>query len=931
MSRFTAGTCLSLLFAFSLRSLAQDLLPPSAPVRLPNGLGSAPAVMPTPAASAPAAVPDPAADLPGGELKFNMASTEIVLNDYAQKTGRTLLMAPNLPKVSVTLRSQGALPMTDYLQAIDTVLTMNGIALLKVGDTFLKAVPIAQAGEEAMKISEVAGEDPLPEKGQLVSQMMVIRNIELETAKKAVDALKHGYAKVVPFESINSLLITDDAANINRIMQMLRIVDQPVEVREEPNIIHILHAKPADIKAKLEEIIAESQKDEAKKAVVAQPRMSGAPGVVPRPAGPAAPVGLIRPGLRSLVPTAPSPAEEQIVETVIEEAERGIIRGKVRIVSDDRTGILIIITRPENMSFFEKIIKVLDVATAPDVIVKVFRLEYAEAKAVAGMLNDLVGAAAKGEDASKPVRAEGAAEGEAAALRDYVKSLGAGGAEKAGKSKIGELYKDNIKILSDERTNSLIIMASRSDIATISEIVADMDMMLSQVLIEAAILDIQLSDTLSAGVDWLQRSMVSFNENGAGTRTPVLAFTGSGGGGSATPFNATAASSPVPFAGLSYYFTYFGLNLDAVLKMAQTDSRVKVVSTPVILTTDNKEAKITSTDLMYVYSGTTRRSSTEGGDYDNYEQKEVGLELTVKPHINENRVVMMDIEQRLSQPNAKATQGVATENLTGTIIYSSRTLSAAIAVENRQTIVLGGLVSERTSNTKGGIPVLSSIPFLGWLFGSHGKTASKTETVVFITPYVLDTPEDIAAESRRRKQALQAEGLWKQGWSESELADPARGSPAKKGQPPAPKPAAPVRSPDPGSARVPAGSDGRDAEAAIRVAEAELAVRERILKARTEVMTARQKNLDIARREQELAEKELQLRRRELELAERERALGGSEREVQVRSGLVAEQEAKLSDRRREVRLREMELDAADESPVVAVAAGQEQAGASAN
>jgi len=818
-----------------------------------------------------------------GELKFSTATLEVVLNDYAAKTDRTLLLDPKLPKASITLRSQGKLAMTDYLQAIDTVLSMNGIAVLKVGDRFLKVVPISQAGEEAMKISDLTGGEPLPERGQLVSQMITVRNIELADAQKAVDALKHKYAMVYPFPNINSLLVTDDSANINRILQIMKLIDQPIEVREEPNIIHILHAKPSEIKAKLEEIIAESQKDAEKRSVVARPRSSGQPGVVTPPATPVAlPPGIIR-APRPLVPAPAPTTAETLFEEIIEDAERGIIRGRVKIVADDRTGILIIITRPENMGFFEKIIRVLDVATAPDVMVKVFRLEYADAKTVASMLNDLIGAASAASKIEPAVAArQGQPEGEAAALREYVQRLDQARTLQREKSKIGELAKDNIKILSDERTNALIIMASRADLATLSDIIADMDMMLSQVLIEAVILDVQLTDTLSSGIDWLQRSMVAFNESPSGVRTPVSAFTGSGGGGGTAPFNAALNNSPVPFSGLSYYFTFFGLNLDTVIKMAKSDNRAKVVSTPVILTTDNKEAKITSTDLMYVYSGTTRRDSASGGDYDNYEQKEVGLDLTVKPHINQNKVVMMDVKQRLSQPNAKATEGVSKDNLTGTIIYSSRTLEASIAVENHQTIVLGGLVSDRLTTSKGGIPLLSSIPFLGRLFGSDSRTKAKTETVVFITPYVLDTPEDIIEESRRRKEALQAEGLWQRGWSDSDLAEPAR-----------------PRRP---SATPPINAQPQSYNPAH--AERDLAAREKVLEARKEVLAAREKELSIAMRERELATRELAVRQRELDLASREAAVSGAGESAEVSSkrGAVADQEMRVEQSARRVK-----------------------------
>jgi general secretion pathway protein D len=808
-------------------------------------------------------------DMDVGQLIFKDSPVEIVLNDYANKTRRTLLLAPSLPKPNITLRSERSLAMKDYLHAIDSVLSMHGLAVLRVGEEFLKVVPIGQAGEEAMKISEVVGEDPLPERGQLVSQMITVRHIELADAQKAVDALKHKYAIVYPFPGINSLLVTDDSANINRILQVMKMIDQPIEIREEPNIIHILHAKPSDIKGKLEEIIADSQKNAEKKSVVARPRDSGQPGVIPPARTAVTPEGVIRAPRTTLPAVQPA---ESVIEDIIEEAERGVIRGNVKIVADDRTSILIIITRPENVPFFEKIIKVLDVTTKPDVEVLVVRLEYADAKQVASMLNDLIGAASKTEPPAA-ARGAGQTEGEAAALKEYADRLDQIRGQQREKSKIGELAKENIKILSDERTNALIIMASRADLLVLSEIIQDMDMMLSQVLIEAVILDITLSDTLSTGVDWLQRSMIAFNESPSGARTPISAFTGAGGGGVATPFHAALNNAPTPFSGLSYYFTFFGLNLDTVLQMAKSDKHVKVVSTPVILTTDNKEAKITSTDLMYVLGQVVQPSVAGQQPYNSYEQKEVGLEIVVKPHINENKVVMMDIRQKMSQPNAQAA-GRRPEELAGTIIYSSRTLEAAIAVENRQTIVLGGLVSDRLNTTKGGIPLLSSIPFLGRLFGSDSRTKQKTETVVFITPYVLDTPEEIANESRRRKEAIRSEGLWTRGWSDSDLAEPTKRS------------------------------------ARMSPAEVDLAARKKVLSARQDVLLARERELEMAQRERDVALRELELRQRELDIAQG-KAGDTDGKDIAARRRALSDQESRVINSMRKLRASQEALDQA--------------------
>jgi general secretion pathway protein D len=705
----------------------------------------------------------------GLSLKFNTTPLEIVLQDYSEKTGKTLLRAPNLPAPVFTLRSQGSLTLDEYLFAVETELSMHGIGLVATGEKFIRVVPIANARREDMGIKELLVE-MLPEtSGELVSQMIVLKHIDIAEATKAIDSLRHDYGQINAFERTNSILVTDTGGNINRMLQVLRFIDQPIEAREEPTVLQIFHAKATDIKSKLEEIIAESQKEQ--KSTVPKANPSGPPGVI------RSTPGVIR--ARTARPPTKKSGPGPVLSTAIADAERGIIRGTVKIVADERTNKLIIITRPENMTFLKMIVDVLDIETSPDVMVKVVRLEFAEAKEIAGMLNDLIGATEKDDAPVAPKKGGGGNDAsEAKALRDYVASLKTAQPAADRKSSVGELSKDSIKILSDERTNALIIMASKGDLVTLLEIIDDMDMMLSQVLIEAVIIDVKLGDSLETGVSWIQNSMTTYDRNSAGTRSPVMSFAGGGGGGIGTPVNAAGiASSALPTSGLGYFLTMHDLNISAIIKASSTDTRTKVVSTPVLLTTDNTEATLTSKEKVYVFDGRSyynTGSSVNNSSSANYKQEEIGLELKVTPHINENKVVMMEIVQEISEPGD---QGGSTDELAGQTISINRKIEASIAVKSGQTIVLGGQVRDGNTRSRTKIPLLGSIPLLGRLFNSDSRTKSRTETIVFITPYVLDSPEEVAEETQRRRDSLNIKGMWKHGWSGSKLAEGAEQEP----------------------------------------------------------------------------------------------------------------------------------------------------------
>jgi general secretion pathway protein D len=318
-------------------------------------------------------------------------------------------------------------------------------------------------------------------------------------------------------------------------------------------------------------------------------------------------------------------------------------------------------------------------------------------------------------------------------------------------------------------------MASKNDMATIMDVLKDMDVMLSQVLVEAVILQVSLTKSMERGVDWVQRSMIAYDRKAGGARDPIFSFAGSGGGGGAAPRDATTMNSVADFpgtAGLSYYFTMMGLNVDAVVRWSATDSRTKILSSPVILTTDNKEAKIEVTDELYFYKGQSPVSTGSTIAYvPNVEQRKVGLTLTVTPRINAKKFVVMEIQQKIE--NKSGDQPIEGQGTWP--IISSREMTASIAVQNGETIILGGLVENTDQNTQTKIPILGDIPFLGILFRHETSDKPRKEIIVFITPYVLDTPEEIRAESTRRKEATGAKDMWHKDWSDSKLAEPRPG------------------------------------------------------------------------------------------------------------------------------------------------------------
>ncbi len=696
----------------------------------------------------------PAAEPEMAKLTFQDAPLQQVLDFYALMTGRTLLQAPGV-RGTITLRSQTKLTKSQILQAIESVLAMNNITLIPVDEKFLKVVPITIGRQQGdMKIlPALAPGAALPATDTLVSQLVPLQYIEIAEAQKAIDGLKHSYAKIQGLERINSLLITDSAINVRRMMEILQYIDKPLVRQEELRIIQVRHTKASEVKKKLEEIITQAQpKDSALSS--GRVRTTGAPGFERRTTP-----GIIR------APRTTAPATSTSASAAVDEVKRDLIQGQVKMVADDRTNILIIITRPGNLEFLERMVIALDVVTEPDVLVEVIRLEFADAEDIAGKLNTFIGGAMAKDEVKTTGTEAGpprpAADIRSRALEEYIntryQSSPAEGA--AIKSKIGELSAANIKVLPDKRTNSLLIMASKADLMTLAELVKAMDIMLSQVRIEALVLEVNLDKTHNTGVAWIQRSLIGLKKDVNGNKIPKFAVAGQGGAGDLPPKDATAFLSPSHFAtgaGLTYYFSEFGIGVDAILKSISTDSRTEILSSPRIVTTDNKQAVIDVSRERYFYKGqkfVSTGGSGAGEWVDDVEMRKVGIRLEVTPHINEKKFVLMDILQKVEN-----IAGVQEINDVKWPIVASRDFSAQVAVSSGETIVLGGLVIDHGEKSRSKVPFLGDIPLLGALFRSSEKQKQQSEVVVFITPTVLDTPEEIAADAQKRYDSINSKG-----------------------------------------------------------------------------------------------------------------------------------------------------------------------------
>lgn len=461
-------------------------------------------------------------DIPKGtngvptRLAFDQAPLEVLLYAYADVAGKILIPAPNLPKTQITLKTfeDRELTKEEYLEAIEVTLTMNGVVLEPFDKIFLRAFERKTVRTQGIRTSmDMPTTNSIPEKGRVVSQLIRLQHITAEEAQKALEGFKDPNGLFQVFERNNTILVTDTQENLNRMLEVVRELDVATPVTEDVFVRQIQYAAAMEIKTALETIVTESQKD-AQQAKGGAPKESGAPGFAGGTRSPLQPSRLLnlnRPGVNKPEPPTTTPNATMMAQ--VSDADRGMIRGKVLILADERSNKLIVITAKTNMDFFDKVIETLDVETTPEVEVEVIRLKYAESEEVASMLNDLIGNGSSSSQSKNNQNQNTAKNG--TANRNLTQTRAGGAAtrpqtanptfSKSASSSLGELNKDNIKILADKRINGIVVMARKADMRAVKEVIEDMDVKLSQVLIETVIIEVTLGDDLKTGIDWVQR------------------------------------------------------------------------------------------------------------------------------------------------------------------------------------------------------------------------------------------------------------------------------------------------------------------------------------------------------------------------------------------------------------------------------------------
>lgn len=395
--------------------------------------------------------------------------------------------------------------------------------------------------------------------------------------------------------------------------------------------------------------------------------------------------------------------------------EEGLAAGMVKVVPYERANALIIMANARDMARIRSLIATLDSEIQrPEGNIHVYYLQNANAVELAKVLGTL------------PEKQQ---------------------SEDPAKAKPAAISKD-VRILADEETNSLIITADKDEYAVLEDVIKKLDIPRRMVYLEALILEVDADKSFDVGVQWELGGSFSSKKGAV-----VGGFSGSSGYDMLTNLS---SDTPVLPTGLSLGVLKQGIKIGdvtfpsiaAILRAYKSDSDINIISTPQILTTDNKKAEISvGENVPYI---TSRNTTASEQDYTQYEYKDVATKLSIVPHINQAGSLRMEIATEVVRIK---------DNSADTPTTYKRTASTTVVLSDKETVVIGGIIGHDTSDVEWKIPFLGDIPGLGWLFKTRTTTSAKTNMFIFITPRIVRNPAELTAVTESKEEIMEKMGV----------------------------------------------------------------------------------------------------------------------------------------------------------------------------
>lgn len=427
------------------------------------------------------------------------------------------------------------------------------------------------------------------------------------------------------------------------------------------------------------------------------------------------------------------------IEEIFNKGELTPLTGMIRFIAIKHlNAILVVSQQKQYVQEAEKWINRLDISSGGvgEGGLVVYRVQHVDAVELADTLNEIISGVSSTKQSSPRV-----APGQRVATISNKSKKTKKTAKARKRSTNGTASLEDVNIIADEPNNALIIMAEPQQYRMLIKIIKQLDVMPLQVLIDATILSVTLTDNLEHGVKWSFENTLDDKYSGVGIfglpRDDSL-------------FDTAAAAAT---SGFTYGIVNNQSKLRMQINLLAENEKINVLSTPSVMVLNNHEANILVGNEIPTRTGEFTNTSGGASSLTNtsIQMVETGVSLNVKPRVNANGVVILEIEQKVNNALAAGSSAAGSNIDSPTIL--KREITSTIAVVSGESIVLGGLISETHRKANDGIPLLKDIPFLGSLFGSQVKKIEKNELIIILSPQVIENKFDarkVTAEFKRK-------------------------------------------------------------------------------------------------------------------------------------------------------------------------------------
>ena len=702
-------------------------------------------------------------------ISFNLRNADIVqvINLISELTGKSFLVDDKV-RGKVTIIAPTEVTLEEAYQIFLSVLEIQGFTIVPQGP-IIKIIPSRDVKDNPIPTATDTQHSFSPATQSFVTQLVPLHYADANDIRGLLTPLVSKESSLLAYAPTNSLIVTDTVANINRLLKIITALDV-----EAPSAIY----KVVMLKFAQAEQIANALRSAVEGLVAGGTEAgTGAP-----TGAEAAPPPAAQPAVRSRRPAQASAGQR---------TQRG-----PRIIPDARTNSLVLIATRAEMGTLETLIAKLDIRTPEGRgQIHVYYLQYANAEELAQVLTAQAGEIARTLTPTTTPTGQSTTPGglpppTPGGLPPTTSTVGTQTTRRQGV--VGGTTPLGISIVADKPTNSLVITAPPEAYVLIKEIIQKLDVRRSQVLVESLIAEVTLNKAQSLGVEW--RAINSpdgtqvFASSTGSAQTGLLNATLGSIGGTGTTGTAASTNPLAGFTSLASQGFLIGLlrtltiqvdpsnpnstvkilNIPLLLRAFQGDTDVNILSTPNLLTTDNEEAEIVIGEqrpFLRQAQDTPVGGVTGTSTIRTFEFKDTGITLRVTPQISQGKTVRLKLAQEVT--------AFVSESEVGAVTTTKRSAKTTVIVDDNQTIVIGGLISNDSNEAKTSVPCLGSIPIFGWAFKQTSVSKRKTNLLIFLTPHIITSPEDIdrvtTHERQRREQAPAIEERLRQGQPQDNL------------------------------------------------------------------------------------------------------------------------------------------------------------------